>query len=168
MKFKQLFQKTYMAIIAIVALLYISVTAVVSKFYVTVQYLPYFVDTINVVQLLLSVAVTLAIGILLGINVVLLYLIYQDYKNKRKMCSMTGLGTTASVTSLGAFGGVATGVCSACVASVFPWLFGLFGMTLSFGVLPFQGLEIQIGIVALLSANGYYLHKKITKGGDYD
>lgn len=154
--------------IAVIALLYIIITVVVSKFYVTVQYIPYFMDTINWAQLLLSVVLTLAIGILLSINVILLYLIYKDYKNKKQTCSMTDLGTTASVTSVGAFGGVATGVCSACVVSIFPWLFGLFGVTISFGALPFQGLEIQGGIVALLSANGYYLHKKIIKGGNYD
>lgn len=148
-------QKAHFWIIAVVALLYVSVTVVVSKFYVTVQYIPYFMDTMNWLQLLLSVALTLTIGILLGLNVVLLYLAYQEY-NKQK-CGATGLGTTASVTSVGALGGVATGVCSACVASIFPALFGLFGVTLSWGVLPFQGLEVQIGIVALLTANGYYL-----------
>ncbi len=168
MKTQQFFSKKQYGIIAGVALLYITITVIVSKFYVTVQYIPYFMDTINWAQLLLSFALTLAIGIVLGINVVLLCLVYQDYKNKKQTWSMTGLGTTASVTSVGALGGVATGVCSACVVSIFPWLFGLFGVTLSFGALLFQGLEIQGGIVALLLANGYYLHKKITKGGAYD
>lgn len=168
---EQLFQKKYLWIIGAVALLYISVTVIVSKFYVTVQYIPYFMNTLNWAQLLLSVAFTITIGILLGVNILFTYLIYKNYRKLRKeaTCEMnlTGLGTTASVTGLGALGGVATGVCSACVVSVFPWLFGLFGVTISFGALPFQGLEIQFGIVALLLLNGYYLHKKITKGGDY-
>ncbi len=167
MKTSPLFWKKQYSIIAGVALLYITVTVLVSKFYVTVQYIPYFVDTINWFQLLLSVLLTAVIGLLLGLNVALLSLVYQEYKHK-KACSTTGLGTTASVTSIGAVGGVATGVCSACVASVFPALFGLFGITLSWGALPFQGLEIQAGIVALLTANGYYLQKKLVKGGVYD
>ena len=167
MKTPQLFGKKQYSIIAGVALLYITMTVLVSKFYVTVQYIPYFVDTINWFQLLLSVVLTLTIGTLLGLNVALLCLIYQEYKHN-KTCSTSGLGTTASVTSIGAVGGVATGVCSACVASIFPALFGLFGITLSWGALPFQGLEIQAGIVALLTTNGYYLRKKLVKGGVYD
>src|SRR3989338_5719541 len=166
MKTAQLFGKKQYSIIAGVALLYITVTVLVSKFYVTVQYIPYFVDTINWFQLLLSILLTVVIGLLLGLNVALLSLVYQEYKDK-KTCGASGLGTSASVTSVGALGGVATGVCSACVASIFPALFGLFGITLSWGALPFQGLEIQAGIVALLTANGYYLRKKIVKGGIY-
>ena|SRR3989338_6064650 len=164
-------KRAYLGVIALIALLYITVTVVVSKFYVTVQYIPYFVDTINWPQLIFSVALTILIGILLGVNILLTYLLYKHYKRQREnaTCALTvtGLGTTASVTSVGALGGVATGVCSACVASIFPALFGLFGITLSWGALPFQGLEIQAGIVALLTANGYYLRKKIVKGGIY-
>ncbi len=163
---KATIQRKHAWIIALVALLYISVTVVVSKFYVTVQYIPYFMDTINWLQLIFSVALTLTIGILVGVNVVLLYLVYHEHKNKQK-CSVTGLGTTASVTGVGALGGVATGVCSACVVSIFPALFGLFGITLSWGALPFQGLEVQAGIAALLLGNTFYLRQKIRKGGNY-
>lgn len=171
MKRTLLFQKKDIITVTAIALLYIIVTVVVSKFYVTVQYIPYFMDTINWAQLLLSTVLTISIGILLGVNILFTYLLYKNYRKLRKeaTCEMTltGLGTTASVTGLGALGGVATGVCSACVASIFPTLFGLFGITISWGALPFQGLEIQIGIVALLLVNGYYLRKKLVKGGIY-
>src|SRR3989338_9775804 len=86
MKTPQLFGKKQYSIIALIALLYVSVTVVVSKFYVTVQYIPYFVDTINWLQLLLSVVLTLTIGTLLWLNVALLFLIYQEYKHN-KTCS---------------------------------------------------------------------------------
>lgn len=169
MKTEQQFGTKHYGIIAAVALLYITVTVILSKFYVTVQYIPYFVDTINWFQLIISVLLTIVIGVLIGINVLLTFFVYRKYKENKqnKKCSV-GLGTTASVTSIAAIGGVATGVCSACVASIFPWLFGLFGVTLSFGALPFQGLEVQAGIATLLFGNAFYLHKKITKGGDYD
>lgn len=63
----------------------------------------------------------------------------------------------------GTVGGLATGVCSACVASVFPFFFGIFGITISFAALPFQGLEVQLTLILLLIGNLYYMQRKLNE-----
>ena len=93
---------------------------------------------------------TLTIGFLVAANGVLVYIKYKE----RKRCK--GVGTA----SIGAAAGLIVGVCPLCVTGVFPLLLGLFGISFSFGSLPFQGIEIQILVIIILVFSLWMLEKK--------
>ena len=65
-----------------------------------------------------------------------------------------------ALATLGTLEGFATGVCSACVAGLFPLIFGFFGVSFSFLSLPLKGMEIQLLIILILSINLYFLNKE--------
>ena len=78
-----------------------------------------------------------------------------DKYKERKRCLE---GNTLA--GIGALGGLITGICPLCVTGLFPLIFGLFGISFSLVSLPFKGLEVQVGVIILLSISTYLLSKK--------
>ena len=147
---KELLRRPYVYWVAGIFLAYMVLNILLSQFYVTAQYIPYYFDTIKWGKLLTSALFSIAIGILIAINSVFSYIKYQE----RKAVIREGL-----ITSAAAIGGLATGVCSACVAGLFPLIFSLFGLSFSFAALPLEGLEVQGLLIAVLGVSLYYLNR---------
>ncbi len=130
--------------------LYLVVATYVSEFYVTVQYLTAYASQIHWGKLVLGILFTITIAALVAINSVQGYVRWKERQ---------AIAKTGAVACVGAIGGLATGVCSSCVTSVFPLVLGLFGVTFSWASLPFQGLEIQALTVAALAGSWWWMGK---------
>ena len=148
---KTVFKRPFIYFFFLIFFLYLFLTIIISQFYVTIQYIPLYLETIQWWKLIVSGFFTLTIGFLVALNSLLLYLHFKQQKNIKKQSIIASIGT---------LGGFATGVCSACVAGVFPFLLGIFGISFSFLSLPFQGMEIQILVILLFTMNIYFLEKK--------
>ena len=157
MNFKTISKKPFIFWIAGIAFVYISLNMFISKFYLTLWYVPYFLDTMNWTDFLLSLSFTILIGILVAINMMLSYLHYQENKHhfQNKTCASHDKKATLFA-SIGAFLGLAIGVCSACTPLIFPLLFSIFGISVTWSTLPINGLHVQILLVLLLLTNIYY------------
>lgn len=103
------------------------------------------------ISIALSLIFSITIAALISSNVVMAYMRYQERRHFRKMSMMTGVGTV---------GGFAAGICPACVTGLLPIIFGFFGVTFSFAILPFDGLEIQLLAIIILGINFRYLHRQ--------
>ncbi len=131
---------------------YLSINIFLSQFYVTLIYIPYYVSTINWGQLLLGIFLSIAISALVSMNLVLLYIRHLERKSISK---------ESTVTFAASVGGLATGVCTVCASSFLPEILGFFGVSFSFFNLPFKGIELQLGVIALLLAGIYFSRKQI-------
>ncbi len=164
MELKQLFQRPYLFWIAGIALIYISLNMFLSKFYLTLWYVPYFLDTMNWTDFLLSLGFTILIGILVAINMLLSYLHYQENKHHLNQKNCVSHDRKATIfASIGAFLGLAIGVCSACTPLFFPLLLSIFDVSLTWSMLSINGLQVQLVLVVLLLTNIYYFqsgHKR--------
>ena len=147
---KQIFKKPYVYSLILIFLVYSILNIIISQFYITIQYIPRYLETIKWEELILSGLFSLTIGFLISINAVILYIKFKERKAVKKQTILAGLGTA---------GGLATGVCSACVAGLFPLVLGLLGISFSFLSLPLKGLEIQVLVIFILVANIYFLNK---------
>jgi len=147
---KKIFKSPYIYFLILIFLGYSISNIIISQFYITIQYIPKYLETIRWGELLLSGIFSLAIGILIAINSILIYIKFKERKKIKKQALLVSLGTV---------GGFATGVCSACVAGLFPLIFGLFGVSFSFLSLPFKGMEIQLLVIGILIINTYILTK---------
>ncbi|MBI5073176.1 hypothetical protein HZA99_05125 [Candidatus Woesearchaeota archaeon] len=156
MELKKLLERPHVFWIVGIALVYISLNMFLSKFYLTIWYVPYFLDTMNWKDFLLSIGLTFFIGILVAINMMLSWLHYQENKHhlQQKNCAHDRKATLFA--SIGAFLGLAIGVCSACTPIIFPLLLGLFDISLTWSALSINGLQVQLVLVALLITNIYY------------
>ncbi len=158
----KLFKKPFVYWIFGISFLYLLFTILISKFYVSLWYLPRFAATLNWPRFLISVSFSLVIAFFIGINAVGSYLLYKQRKEQKTCSSGISATKTASITGFGALLGTTTGICTACVGALFPAFFGLFGITLSFGSLPFQGMEIQFGLIIILLTTFYFIQKELT------
>ena len=113
---------------------YLALTVYISEFYITAKYIPNYLDTIHWSALIISGIFTLTIAALVSINSVYGYMKYKQRKSIKKSGTLTCAATV---------GGFATGVCPACITGTFPLILGFFGVSFTWGALPFQGLEIQ-------------------------
>ncbi|MBI4159058.1 hypothetical protein HY500_02250 [Candidatus Woesearchaeota archaeon] len=147
---KQVFKKPYLYYFILIFLIYLILNVIFSQFYITIQYIPKYLETIKWQELITSALLSLAIGFLVSLNSLLVYIKYKERKNVKKQ---------GILATLGIMGGFATGVCSACVAGLFPLIFGLFGISFSFLSLPLKGIEIQILVILILLINLYFLKK---------
>ncbi|MBI4440547.1 hypothetical protein HY639_00105 [Candidatus Woesearchaeota archaeon] len=145
---RRLLRKPYLLWVCGLFVIYLGLTLYVSQFYVTVQYLPYYVRTIHWPTFILSIFVTLTIALLVAGNIVYAYLIYHEQKAIKKEATLTCAST---------FAGMTTGVCPACVPGFFPWLLSLLGTT--WALLPLKGLEVQFLIIMVLTVSLYRLQK---------
>ncbi len=148
---RTVFKKQYVYSFFLIFFLYLFFNIILSQFYITLQYIPRYLETIQWWKLIAAGILTLIIGFLVSLNVLLLYFQFQQRRHIKKQSVIVSIGTV---------GGFATGVCSACVAGFFPFLLGLFGISFSFLSLPFQGIEIQVLIIVLLGVNSYFLDKE--------
>lgn len=161
-----LFKKPYIYWILVISILYLSFTIYISQFYVSLLYLPHFTATINWFDFLFSVGGSIVIAVLVGINVVGTFVLYKMHKHEKKSLMKSSAAKTASVTSVGAVVGTTTGICTACLGSLFPSFFGLFGITISVASLPLQGKEIQIGLIFILLLFFYFIQKDLRREND--
>jgi hypothetical protein len=85
---------------------------------------------------------TLLVAFLVALNINLMIM---------KVKLLRGVGAGAGGVALaGTFGGIIGGSCPACFVGLFPAMMGLFGVTASLSMFPFQGLEIQAVSAVLL------------------
>lgn len=149
---KELFKKPYVYWMGGIFLVYMLLNIWLSKFYEVLFQIPYFLDTLNWSELLLSFILSLTIGILIAINMIFFI---REYKKQKLLTKKQGF-----FTSLGMLGGFSTGVCSACISGFFPLIFGLFGIGFSWAFLPFNGVEIQFLSIGFLGINLMMITKK--------
>ena len=149
-KGKEVFSKPYIFWFIGIFILYIILVVVISEFYITLQYIPRYLNTVKWSEIILGVIFTLIIAFLVSMNSVLGYIKFKQRQNIKKS------GVLACV---GAVGGFATGVCSVCVSGLFPFLFALFGVTFTWTFLPFNGLEVQLLVILILGISLYLLTK---------
>jgi len=147
---KQVWQRPYIYWVVGIFLVYLGINIYLSDFYELVKFIPFYLDQIHWAKLIFGIVFTLTISSLVAINAVYGYIHYKHHQTIKK---------AEIVTCVGAIGGLATGVCSVCVVSVFPFIFGLFGITFSWISLPFQGLEVQALIIVLLSTSLWWIKK---------
>ena len=147
---KTIFKKPYVYWFFGIFVSYLILNILISGFYNTLPLIIIYAETVDWIKLGISLLLTLTIGFLVAANGVLVYIKYKE----RKRCK--GVGTA----SIGAAGGLIVGVCPLCVTGVFPLLLGLFGISFSFGSLPFQGIEIQILVIIILVFSLWMLEKK--------
>jgi len=147
---KSVFKRPYIYFFILIFIVYLTLDIIISQFYVTIRYIPKYLNTINWFELGLSIFLTLVIAFLVSLTLLLSYLKYKQRQNVKKGLTVAALGTT---------GGFAAGVCTACVAGIFPFIFSLFGISFSWLSLPFKGLEFQIFVIILLIISLYLLNK---------
>ena len=150
MNVNSLFKKPYIYWLIATFVLYLFLNILLSGFYKTIPLILKYAATVNWLKLTISIILTLAIGVFVSLNSVLVFIKYKERKACKKESFLTGAGV---------IGGIATGVCPLCVAGIFPLLLSLFGISFSFALLPFQGIEIQSLVLILLIASFVNLKK---------
>ena len=138
---KFLFKKPYLYWLAGIFIFYLMLNVLLSGFYNTVPLIWIYAKTVDWFKLGMSLFLTLIIGILIALNSVLIYVKYKERKKCKKEITLS---------SVGAAGGLVAGVWPLCFTRAFPLLFGLVGGFFFFSGLPFQGIEVQILVVAVL------------------
>lgn len=147
---RHLFKKPYIYWLFAIFIVYILINILLSGFYNTIPLILKYASTVNWLKLTISIILTLAIGVFVSLNSVLVYIKYKERKTCKNESLLTGAGLV---------GGIATGVCPLCVAGIFPLLLSLLGISFSFASLPFQGIEIQILVLILLIVGFVNLRK---------
>ena len=132
-----------------ITFVYYLINIILSQFYTTIELIPYYLGSINWMDFLSSIVLSGTIAFLIGINSVLVYI-------KQKERTLRKEGAIACAATLGGF---STGICSACISGAIPLILTYFGVTLSFVALPFDGMEIQGIIIALLIVNIFWVTK---------
>ena len=149
---KGLFRKPYLSWVVAIFVIYIVLNILLSGFYDTIPLIAIYAKTVNWLKLGFSLLLTLIIGMLVSLTMVLTYVKYKERKQCKEGFALSGVG---------GIGGLVVGICPLCVTGIFPLLFGLFGTGFSFASLPFQGIEIQIGVITVLITSLYLLTKQI-------
>lgn len=160
MELKKVFQRPYLFWIFGIAFLYFTLASLFSKFYLTLWYLPLFFDTLNWKEFIISVSFTLIIGFLAATNIVLAYLHYQENKKQKNAVCMNHDRKASIFAGIETSLGLLLGVCSACTPLLFPFLFSIFGVTITLSTLPLRGFELQIILIFLLIFNIWYFQQK--------
>lgn len=145
MSIKLIFKKPYIYWLIGIFILYLILNVIFSGFYNTIQSILIYYKTLNWFKLGFSILLTLIIGVLVSINAVSFYIKYTERKNLKK-CKEAGI-----LGGIGTVGGLITGVCPLCVTGLIPLILSLLGISFSFAVLPFGGIEIQLLVVIILS-----------------
>ena len=148
---KEVFKKPYIYFFILILIVYLTLNILISQFYITLRYIPKYIDTINWLELTLSILFTLVIAFLVSLTILLSYMKYRQRQKIKKGVAIAALGTTS---------GFAAGVCTACVAGIFPFIFSLFGISFSWLSLPFKGLEFQLLVIILLLTSLHLLNKR--------
>ena len=145
---KKIFKKPFVYWFIGIFIFYLILNILTSGFYETIPLIVIYANTVNWLTLGISLLLTLIIGFLVAFISVLAYVRYKE----RKQCK-----EGVAVASVGGLGGLAVGVCPLCVTGIFPLLLSFFGISFSFGSLPFQGMEVQLIIIIFLLISLYML-----------
>ncbi|MEM3113347.1 MAG: hypothetical protein QXI33_02900 [Candidatus Pacearchaeota archaeon] len=94
------------------------------------------------------------IALLVSLNAISFYIKYKERKNFEK-CKKAGF-----VGGVGTIGGLITGVCPLCVTGLIPLILSFLGLSFSFATLPFQGIEVQILVVIILSISLWMMWRR--------
>lgn len=137
----KIFRKPYIYWVILIFVFYLALNIIFSGFYSTIRLIVAYAGTVDWFKLGISIILTLAIGILVSINAVLIYIKHKE----RKKCK-----EGAAAASVGTVGGLIVGVCPLCVTGLFPLIFSTLGLGFSFASLPFGGIEIQVIVVIIL------------------
>ncbi len=148
---KRLLQRPYVYWLVGIFVFYLGLNVYISQFYETIQYLEIYAAEIHWTKFILGILFTLIISGLVAVNSVYEWIRYKERQQIKK---------SGVVACVGGVVGLATGVCSACVVSIFPLLFGLFGVSVSFASLPFQGMEVQLLVIVMLGLSLWWMGKK--------
>jgi len=81
---------------------------------------------------------------LVALSSVCIYIKHKTRKDVRK---------EEAVTCVAAIGGLATGICPACISGLMPIILDIFSVSFSWATLPFYGLEVQLALILLLLLN---------------
>ena len=144
---KRLLKRPYIFWVMGIFLIYTILNIIISQFYVTIQYIPYYLQTLKWSELIVGGLLSLIIGVLISVNMVYTYIRYKERKKYK---------TEGALTCAATVGGLATGICSACVAGLVPLIFSLLGISFSWGALPFKGMEIQALVIVVLLIGLYW------------
>ena len=140
---KRAFKQPYIWWTLFIFFAYLLANVLLSNFTTTLISIPYYLDTINWSLLLGSLFLSITIAALVSVNMVYAYIKYHEHKQLKNVTA----ACSASVA------GLIIGVCPLCTASILPLLLGAFGITFAWTMLPFNGVEIQIALIILLSIN---------------
>ncbi len=151
MRLSEIFRKPYLPLIFIIFIVYLLILIFISGFYSTIPLLIIYAQTVSWFKLSLSLLLSLIIAALVSITGVFTYAKHKE----RKQCT-----EGASFAAVGTVGGFIAGVCPLCVTGIFPIIIGLSGVSFTFASLPFQGIEIQILAIIILSVSLFLLGKK--------
>ena len=151
---KILTKKPHVFWFIVIFILYLILNVIFSGFYNTFQSILIYYKTVNWFKLGFSILLTLVIGVLVSINAVSFYIKYKERKNLKK-CKEAGV-----LGGIGTIGGLITGVCPLCVTGLIPLILSFLGVSFSFAVLPFGGIEIQILFVIILSISLWMMWRK--------
>lgn len=121
--------------------LYLATNVLVSNFTTTLRTIPYYLDTLNWPALLGSLTLTIIIAALVALNTTQAYLRYQDHKRN------------ATVACTASAAGLLIGVCPLCTASLLPVILSAIGITFTWTLLPFNGIELQSLLIIILLLN---------------
>ena len=146
----RVFKKPYVYWLVSIFFVYLVLLVLISQFYVTLQFLPYYLNTLNWVEFGASALFSLTIAGLVAVNGVYGYIRWQERRVVKE----------GAIVCAGSVGGFVAGVCPACVTSVFPFIFGAFGVSFSWASLPLRGFEIQLITIAILVGSLYLLKRK--------
>ena len=141
MNLKIVFKKPHIYQVIGIFLIYILLNIWLSGFYNTIKLIIIYASTINWFELIISIILTLTIGVLVSVNSVYAYIKYKE----RKKCL-----NEATMAVAGGIGGLIVGVCPLCVTGLFPLIFSFFGIGFSFASLPLKGIEVQILVIIIL------------------
>ncbi len=146
---KRVFKKPYVYWIIAIFISYLFLAVYFSQFYTTAKFIPYYLNTIHWPRFVLALLFTLMIAFLVAVNSTYSYIKYQERKNIRK---------ASTLTCAAALGGLTTGVCPACAATLL-YLPNFLGISFTYSSLPFQGLEIQAALIIILIVSLYFVSR---------
>ncbi len=148
---RRLFRFPALAWVLGIFLLYELLNILATGFHTTLYYAYLYRAQVNWLELGFSSFLALVIGVLVGLTSVSAYLQYKERQACREGTVLAGIG---------ALGGLVTGFCPICTVSVIGLLFSTLGIGFSLGSLPFQGIEIQLLTIIILSVSLWFLERK--------
>src|SRR3989344_4067052 len=117
---KVVLKKPYLYFFILIFLFYILLNVWLSGFYQTIKLIFIYANTVNWLELIISIFFTIIIGLLVAVNFVYVYIKYKE----RKKCLKESVVATA-----GGVGGLVVGVCPLCITGLFPLIFSFFGVS---------------------------------------